>query len=178
MNKTNKNRLEEIAFRGAQCDAVEAREMARQLLTTALTEDRPRLGMGVEQAWEFQNGRIRRLIELITEKDNRLAELESRTVTAAASDVLAERQRQISAEGWSPEHDDEHVEGQIADAAACYALFATDQRRPVPAYWPWSDNWWKQRGQRRDLVRAGALIIAEIERIDRAAGIQVIEGDA
>ena len=107
----------------------------------------------------------------------RIAELESRTVTVAASDVLAERHRQISAEGWSPEHDDEHVEGQIADAAACYALFATDQRRPVPAHWPWSDDWWKQRGQRRDLVRAGALIIAEIERIDRAAGIQVIEGE-
>lgn len=109
--------------------------------------------------------------------ERRPAEVEPRIVTAAASDVLAERQRQISAEGWSPEHDDEHVEGQIADAAACYALFATDQRRPVPAHWPWSDNWWKQRGQRRDLVRAGALIIAEIERIDRAAGIQVIEGE-
>lgn len=103
--------------------------------------------------------------------------LESRTVTAAASDVLAERQRQISMEGWKPEHDDEHVEGQLSDAAACYALFATDQRRPVPAHWPWSDDWWKQRGQRRDLVKAGALIIAEIERLDRAAGIQVIEGE-
>ncbi|MFU0873860.1 ead/Ea22-like family protein [Kluyvera sichuanensis] len=100
-----------------------------------------------------------------------------RIVTAAASDVLAERQRQISIEGWKPEHDDEHVEGQLSDAAACYALFATDQRRPVPAHWPWSDDWWKQRGQRRDLVRAGALIIAEIERLDRAAGIQVIEGE-
>ena len=104
-------------------------------------------------------------------------ESESRTVTAAASDVLAERQRQISMEGWKPEHDDEHVEGQLSDAAACYALFATDQRRPVPSHWPWSDDWWKQRGQRRDLVRAGALIIAEIERLDRASGIQVIEGE-
>lgn len=119
------------------------------------------------------NADPRRVIKLYTVSPAQ----ESRTVTAAASDVLAERQRQISAEGWSPEHDDEHVEGQIADAAACYALFATDQRQPVPAYWPWSDNWWKQRGQRRDLVRAGALIIAEIERIDRAAGIQVIEGE-
>lgn len=32
MNKTNNKRLEQIAFHGAQCDAVEAREMARQLL--------------------------------------------------------------------------------------------------------------------------------------------------
>ncbi|EBI7171804.1 hypothetical protein D3Q73_21415 [Salmonella enterica] len=103
----------------------------------------------------------------------RIAELEARVFTSAANDVLAERQRQIHTEGWKPEHDDEHVEGQLADAAACYALFATDQRRPVPAHWPWSDDWWKQRGQRRDLVRAGALIIAEIERLDRAAGICV-----
>ncbi|EAT1308199.1 hypothetical protein EX399_10480 [Salmonella enterica] len=104
---------------------------------------------------------------------HRIAELEARVFTSAANDVLAERQRQIHTEGWKPEHDDEHVEGQLADAAACYALFATDQRRPVPAHWPWSDDWWKQRGQRRDLVRAGALIIAEIERLDRAAGICV-----
>lgn len=84
MNKTSKNRLEEIAFRGAQCDAVEAREMARQLLTSALTEDRPRLGMDVEQAWEFQNGRIGGLIELLTEKDARLAELEAVEKTSEA----------------------------------------------------------------------------------------------
>lgn len=103
----------------------------------------------------------------------RIAELEARVFTSAAHDVLAERQRQINTEGWKPEHDDEHVEGQLSDAAACYALFATDQRRPVPAHWPWSDDWWKQRGQRRDLVRAAALIIAEIERLDRVAGICV-----
>lgn len=119
------------------------------------------------------NADPRRVIKLYTVQPA----MESRTVTAAASDVLAERQRQISMEGRKPEHDDEHVEGQLSDAAACYALFATDQRRPVPAHWPWSDDWWKQRGQRRDLVRAGALIIAEIERLDRAAGIQVIEGE-
>ncbi|EIP5489386.1 hypothetical protein LS178_001568 [Salmonella enterica] len=33
--------------------------------------------------------------------------------------------------------------------------------------------WWKPKGARSDLVRAGALIQAEIERIDRAAGIGV-----
>lgn len=108
--------------------------------------------------------------------EERIAELEARTLTAAATDVLAERQRQVTAEGWTPAHDDEHVEGQLSDAAACYALFATDQSRPVPDYWPWPDNWWKQHGERRDLVRAGALIIAEIERLDRAAGITLVVG--
>lgn len=91
------------------------------------------------------------------------------SASQAALDVLFERQRQVTAEGWAPEHDDEHVEGQIADAAACYALFSSDQGHSTPAHWPWSPDWWKQSGARRDLVKAGALILAEIERIDRAS---------
>ena len=44
--------------------------------------------------------------------------------TQAASDVLAERARQIAAEGWTPEHDDEHDGGELARAGAAYALMA------------------------------------------------------
>lgn len=32
---------------------------------------------------------------------------------------------------------------------------------------PWDEKWWKPKNPRRDLVKAGALILAEIERIDR-----------
>ena len=39
----------------------------------------------------------------------------------AVLDVAAERRRQIEAEGWTPEHDDEHSAGQLAGAAGCYA---------------------------------------------------------
>lgn len=85
----------------------------------------------------------------------------------ALRDVIAERKRQMTAEGWTSEHDDEYVNGQLAAAASCYALFANMQFVTTPAQWPWSLNWWKQSGQRRDLVKAGALILAEIERIDR-----------
>lgn len=80
----------------------------------------------------------------------------------AARDVLAERERQKSVEGWTPEHDDEHNDEQLALAAACYALGS-------PTFWPWENRWWKPKDRRRNLVRAGALILAEIERIDRAA---------
>lgn len=45
-------------------------------------------------------------------------------LTQAALDVLAERRRQIEAEGWTPEHDDEHSNGELSDAAGCYALVA------------------------------------------------------
>lgn len=107
----------------------------------------------------------------------------SNELTQAARDVLAERQRQINAEGWTPEHDDEHKSGGMALAAACYACNAATwaQREPsIPAddyekfsapgfRWPWAKKWWKPKSQRQDLVRAAALLLAEIERLDRAA---------
>lgn len=105
----------------------------------------------------------------------RIAELESRTATVAAADVLAERKRQVSAEGWTPGHDDEYEHGELADAAGCYALSSElfDCAGEPPRPWPWPDEWWKPTNRRRDLVKAGALILAEIERLDRAAGIKV-----
>lgn len=99
--------------------------------------------------------------------------------TAAARDVLAERQRQISVEGWTPEHDDRHTTGALATAAGCYAMFtlAYPPGDPV-SFWPWSPSWWKPSDEsRRNLVKAGALILAEIERLDRAAAITTIEGE-
>ena len=94
--------------------------------------------------------------------------------TKAATDVLAERKRQIEVEGWTAEHDDKHADGEIALAASAYA-YATagfdDRSRPYlqPGWWPWATTWFKPTSRRRDLVKAGALILAEIERLDRAA---------
>lgn len=85
----------------------------------------------------------------------------------AIDDVIADRERQKSAEGWTPEHDDIHTEGELNHAAACYALNAGSKREEPPRSWPWDRKWWKPKDRRRDLVRAAALIIAEIERIDR-----------
>lgn len=95
-----------------------------------------------------------------------------KSLSNAVQSVISERQRQQSVEGWTPEHDDEHAEGEMAEAAACYAMFANHQGFSLPAHWPWSREWWKQSGQRRDLVKAGALILAEIERIDRQDAAQ------
>lgn len=88
----------------------------------------------------------------------------------AAADVLAERHRQIDAEGWTPEHDDEHEVGQMAHAAACYTLADLEVFVDTPpAFWPWGAEWWKPKDRRSNLVRAAALLLAEIERLDRAA---------
>lgn len=93
--------------------------------------------------------------------------------TQAATDVLAERRRQIEAEGWTSSHDDEYLQsGSLAAAAACYALSAAGLKNAAPSGWPWSIAWWKPTTPRRDLVKAGALILAEIERLDRQAATQ------
>nr|WP_243743668.1 ead/Ea22-like family protein [Klebsiella pneumoniae] len=118
---------------------------------------------------------------MVADYRQRIADLESRTVTvtatatAAAADVLAERKRQVTADGWTPGHDDEYEHGELADAAGCYALSSElfDCAGEPPRPWPWPDEWWKPTNRRRDLVKAGALILAEIERLDRAAGIKV-----
>jgi hypothetical protein len=97
----------------------------------------------------------------------------------AALDVLAERGRQIEREGYDHENDDVHVMGELGAYAAFYAM------PPAVREWPaaetgygetWGDaivptDWTAPKpGDRRDeLVKAGALILAEIERIDRAA---------
>lgn len=98
-----------------------------------------------------------------------------------ASDVTKERQRQWELEGFTFAHDDEHKSGEIAQAAACYLLNTVphprnggsslyDKIRIVfGVIWPWDFRWWKPRDVREDLVRAAALVLAEIERIDRAA---------
>ncbi len=88
-------------------------------------------------------------------------------LTKAANDVLAERCRQVEAEGWTPEHDDAHGVGELAIAAACYAGNAAGKWGIATAAWPWAPKWWKPTNARRDLVKAGALILAEIERLDR-----------
>lgn len=93
---------------------------------------------------------------------------------AAWTDVLAERQRQVAVEGWDAAHDDEHNHGELATVASCY-IDAHNPCRVVgslPSHWPrsWDESWWKPTSHRRDLVKAAALLLAEIERIDRAGG--------
>lgn len=108
-------------------------------------------------------------------------------------EIAAERQRQMDVEGWTPEHDDGHFAGEMARAAAAYAIQGSmpDSERMYEAelraivrhgrerhatlgsinvaalVWPWIGQWWKPTYPRRNLVKAAALIVAEIERLDR-----------
>lgn len=81
----------------------------------------------------------------------------------AIHDITKERERQINEEGWTFAHDDKWDAGQLALAAACYAA---PNVGPVNA-WPFSSEWWKPKDRRSNLVRAAALLVAEIDRLDR-----------
>jgi hypothetical protein len=87
--------------------------------------------------------------------------------------IVAERERQVSQEGWSSEHDDSHDGAELATAAVCYVLYGHHINGRVPDLWPWDAPWWKpSKDAVRNLVKAGALIAAEIDRLQRAANSQ------
>jgi hypothetical protein len=88
-------------------------------------------------------------------------------LTQAEQDVLAERQSQRAK--WGDANDDEHY-WEITEAAICYAQgFATLTRHTFEQRWPWEHSAFKPRGRRENIVRATAMLIAELDRIDRAA---------
>lgn len=91
--------------------------------------------------------------------------------------ISAERARQISKEEWTPKHDDTHHQFELPLAAISYvtAVVLPDewlngqqkQTRP-PKHWPWAKKWWKPSDDPvRNLIKAGALIAAEIDRLNR-----------
>ncbi len=85
----------------------------------------------------------------------------------AARDVIAERQRQVSGEGYTLYRDDGYIKGEMADAAAAYATCA-GQPKSQTTLWPWGTGTFKPSDdRRRGLVKAAALLLAEIERLDR-----------
>lgn len=95
----------------------------------------------------------------------------------ATWDDFEERKRQIEVEEWTPEEDDLYTAGQLALAGATYAIptFCRDDyggyvySTDVPIMFPFSPEWWKPTPDNRirELAKAGALIAAEIDRLQR-----------
>ena len=103
--------------------------------------------------------------------------------------IYEERERQKTVEGYTHEHDDRHHQAELAKAAECYATPPENRvmrpaiappdsrlegavgegRKAVPKDWPWEPEWWKPcpTDRVRELVKAGALFMAESERLDR-----------
>lgn len=103
------------------------------------------------------------------------------------AEIGDERTRQILSEGYDSQHDDRHEDFELARAASVLTTYATlpetdrwvATRHGPRLYgaellWPWDLEHFKLANPRRDLIKAAALIVAEIERMDRAG----IEADA
>lgn len=105
--------------------------------------------------------------------------------------VLTERIRQIQEYGYDSDHDDDHACEEIAALATYYAM------PPAARSWPaestgygatlgeailpggWSAKNWdgEYAGRIRELEKAGALILAEIERLLRAEKREAEQAD-
>lgn len=103
--------------------------------------------------------------------------------TISVGMIAAERRRQVEGESWNSMHDDGLENGQLALASACYALESADMASQgfrlgrgginvevdaLGIYWPFDSKDWKPTSPIRNLVKAGALIAAEIDRRLRA----------
>ncbi len=102
-----------------------------------------------------------------------LLETQRPTWSAGIQELLVERRRQVRVEGLDPERDQQYEEGELADAAATYAYWAyhLGQRKgtldQTPRTWTLPPEQWKPASQRQMLIKAGALILAELDRLDR-----------
>ena len=97
--------------------------------------------------------------------------------------IAAERERQITAKGWSAAHDDKHNNAELAYAGSCYAHVGAAVKRGIDVkdikefytdgmdsliHWPWEDESWKPSNDPiPNLMKAGALIAAELDRLMR-----------
>ena len=153
-------------------DSIKAAARAEAMEEAAKMAEKyaPFRGYSIEKnsdyGWATARERIAETLRSLAKRAEALEESD------AVKDVKAERRRQIESEGWTPDHDDEHAYGEMASAGACYALNGAQHwaaKMAAAQFWPWSKDWWKPTTRRCDLVKAGALILAEIERLDRAA---------
>lgn len=91
-------------------------------------------------------------------------------ISRALAAIATERNRQIEVLGWTPEHDLEHSVGELSDAAACYAASSGTLKVGIWWLWPWGATWKDaitEEQRLRQLEKAGACIVAEMERLYR-----------
>lgn len=119
-------------------------------------------------------------------------EADAHALIGAWEQITAERDRQTSSEGWSADHDNQHDNAEMLSAAVIYLWHGTEKAAPMPSHvyhpdsdpdmsavplgWPWAAKWWKPRDRLRNLVRAGALCLAEHDRCVRA-GLRTAPAD-
>jgi len=104
---------------------------------------------------------VTRLQELLTKSSTKLI------LTKVAGEIVVERAWQID-EGLTSRQEDALEDGELSGAAGFYAMYAFNKKGSwAPEQWPWGIKDWETKPVRKILITAAALIIAEIERMDR-----------
>lgn len=100
------------------------------------------------------------------------AESAQEELLAGAALILRDRARQLSCEWLTAAHDDQLQDGSLLHAAIIYAAAALDpeeaQELGTPTGWPLHAIAWRPASGIRMLIKAGALLAAEIDRRQRA----------
>lgn len=165
----------------------EARELVSKILNLEEGSTPPAPSGQVQRDIEFAKSKDRGELEqlyALARMSARLSMRKAEEVETAFAEadrgplaaITEERARQIAVKGWTPERDDKLREGELSGAASAYAWASYCQQGPgyfdaetPPVMWPWeAGEFWKPSTPRRNLVKAGALIVAELERLDRA----------
>lgn len=92
----------------------------------------------------------------------------------AMTKIAIEREKLIMLAGFDSLHDDQQLQSELVMAANSYALnaIASDEERTrfeaaAPPAWPLDVDRWQPGDRKQDLIRAAALLVAEIERLNR-----------
>lgn len=103
-----------------------------------------------------------------------MTKFSSNELPDGATLIASERDRQITEEKFNAEHDKGWTDGQLAWAAVSYIIWSQltyRYRRSSLAHldpiklWPWDISWFKPESYLKTLIKAGALIAAEIDRV-------------
>lgn len=92
--------------------------------------------------------------------------------------IFDERERQNRVEGYTTTHDDTHRKCELRKAAECYAMPPWNRTIRFLAHkWPWERRWWKPtpKDRVRELVKAGALYMAEMDRQGRLRHVPTVK---
>lgn len=82
--------------------------------------------------------------------------------------IADERLAHVQRDGWTSSHDDAHIDHELLWAAQCYIIEVLDPgAAPHTGFWPENWVWQPEEDAIHNLVKAGSLIAAEIDRIKR-----------
>jgi hypothetical protein len=134
---------------------------------------------------DAKNEEIATLRKIVEEQGQTIERLQHVANDAAIGLIVDERKKQVAKLGFDAYHDDQHVDGELANAAAHYASTYDEIFYDLPAstqiedgverVFPFEPRWDQKKDDSRldQLAKAGALVVAEMGRLLRLESKQL-----